>query len=861
MAIGAAFIAVVPVVITAYLLVGTAAEIGEDALQDQVRSHITSIRDSKKQQIEDYFDLVTNQIQHFSGDPTTIAMMQGFKLAFPSFLNEVTQDEGGVEEIEGPPDPTVMEEEFEDTAGIGGEQDLFRTLVEEYYTYDFAEEYEILNVERPPNMVRFLDENLTPNAIALQYYYIANNPNPLGTKEEFNAAQDPSTYTQLHRAYHPTIRDFMTRFEFEDVYLVDADTGNIVYSVLKQLDFATSLVDGPYVEAGIAQVFNEVNQATVINPDAISLVDFAPYEPAYRNQAAFIASPIFDGARKIGVAIFQLSIYPINDIMTYDRSWRADESGKTGEAIIVASDTTMRNDSRFLVEDREAYLQSIEITGLLSPDDIETIKKKDTSVGLQKMDNTGTRAAFSGVAGFDILPDYRGALVLSAYAPINVPGLNWAVFSNLEFDESFEQLEQLTAGIQEASYPIAAGILVFGIVLGFLLSLLVARPVQILATTMTKVAEGDFTARSDIRSKDELGSLSRTFNALLDERLTQLAKAERENEMLNNSIIELLKASFQLSQRDLTVQVPVTEDVTGPLADAINQMAQETSKVLVNVRDISQQVADASTEVKNQAENVSKTAEEERSVVATTMTELAAASEAMNKIAEVAQSCNEIAAEATRTTQIALETVTGTVNGMGEIRETIHETEKRIKRLGERSQEISGIVDIINNIAERTHVLALNASMQAAAAGEAGRGFSVVADEVQRLAESSRNATSQISALVKNIQVETNDTIATMDKTIGQVVDGSRLAERAGEQMKETQGTTANLTKVVEQIAMASQQQARISNELREHALSIQSTSEETGRQLDEQSMQTDRLVEYAQQLIESIGVFKLPTS
>jgi methyl-accepting chemotaxis protein len=331
--------------------------------------------------------------------------------------------------------------------------------------------------------------------------------------------------------------------------------------------------------------------------------------------------------------------------------------------------------------------------------------------------------------------------------------------------------------------------------------------------------------------------------------------------MLNNSIIELLKASFQLSQRDLTVQVPVTEDVTGPLADAINQMATETSKVLLNVRKISDEVGEASNRVKIQAHSVVKVAEAEREVVATTMTELAAASEAMNKIAEVAQSCNEIAAEATRSTQVALETVTSTINGMSEIRETIHETEKRIKRLGERSQEISGIVDIINNIAERTHVLALNASMQAAAAGEAGRGFSVVADEVQRLAESSRNATSQISALVKNIQVETNDTIATMDKTIEQVVDGSRLAERAGEQMKDTQDTTANLVKVVEQIAMASQQQARISNELREHALSIQSSSEETGRQLEEQVEETDRLVEYARQLIESVRVFTLPTA
>lgn len=231
----------------------------------------------------------------------------------------------------------------------------------------------------------------------------------------------------------------------------------------------------------------------------------------------------------------------------------------------------------------------------------------------------------------------------------------------------------------------------------------------------------------------------------------------------------------------------------------------------------------------------------------------------MSKIAEVAQSCNEIANQATNTTQTALETVNSTVKGMGEIRETIHETEKRIKRLGERSQEISSIVDLINNIAERTHVLALNASMQAAAAGDAGRGFSVVAEEVQRLAESSRNATSQISGLVRNIQMETNDTIATMDKSIGLVVEGSQLTELAGEQMTDTQKTTSNLVEVVEQIAMASRQQAGVSNELYERAKNIQESTQETGRELEQQTIQTKSLVNYSQQLIESIRVFKLP--
>ncbi|MFK5893448.1 MAG: methyl-accepting chemotaxis protein [Pseudomonadota bacterium] len=846
MLLGSAVLAVIPVVITTLLINNIAVSIGEQSLQSKSQSHISSIRDAKKQQIEDYFKLATDQLQFFSDEPTTVEMLKSFSSSFTAFASEASMD--NIEAEEGPPDPyeKIKElpiEEFKETVG-------------EYYLGDFKEEYEALNPDQTPNMTEILDR-LSPTTVALQYYYIANNPNPLGTKEEFLAAKDGSSYSDLHAKYHPSMVNFMERFVFEDIFLID-NKGDVVYSVLKHIDFGTSLKNGPYAATGLAQVYAALE--TSVAKDRVKLVDFAPYLPSYQRQAAFIGTPVFDGIEQIGTIIFQLPIDKINDIMTYDRAWRLDESGRTGETVIVATDGTMRNDSRAFVEDKENYLSLVEVMGTAS-DVTGEMEQKDTTVGLQTVDNPGTRAALAGVTGFDLFEDYKGKFVLSAFAPINVPGLSWAIFSNLEEDESLEQLEILKTGIEQGSIYIGMGVLIGGALLGFLFSIFFARPINHMESIVSRVAEGDFSARADIKTNDELATLGKAFNSLLDDRLSQLTKAEKENEMLNNSIIELLKASFQLSQRDLTVQVPVTQDVTGPLADAINQMASETSKVLRNVRNISDEVEIASNQVKTQAHNVSDVAEAEREVVSTTMAELAAASEAMNKIAEVAQSCNEIAAEASRTTQVALETVTGTVNGMSEIRETIHETEKRIKRLGERSQEISGIVDIINNIAERTHVLALNASMQAAAAGEAGRGFSVVADEVQRLAESSRNATSQISALVKNIQVETNDTIATMDKTIGQVVEGSRLAERAGEQMKETQGTTSNLVKVVEQIAMASQQQARISNELREHALSIQETSEETGRQLQEQTVQTDQLVEYAKQLIESVRVFKLPVA
>jgi methyl-accepting chemotaxis protein len=828
MFIGSAFLSVIPVVITALFTSQIASTLGQQALTEAAKSHITYIRDAKKTQIEDYFNRVFNQVQVYANAKTIIEAMRGFKNAYPKFKDEASH-------------PTLP----------------IKKALRDYYLNGFGEEYRILNNNEAPNMTERLNQ-LDDNSISLQYHYIAANPNPLGTKEEFFAASDASSYTRLHSHYHPYLHDIQTRFNFEDLYLVDADTGHIVYSVLKELDFATSLKKGPYAKTGLAQLFYKANQSRYGD---IVLVDFAPYLPFYDGQAAFIGAPIYaEGEQKLGILIFQISIDSINDIMTNRRVWRFDESGGTGEVYLVAADGTMRNDSRMLVENKEKYLFEVQQVGL--PDDLlNEIKLKDTSVGFQKVDNPGTRSAFSGVTGFDLYEDYRGEFVLSAFAPINVSGLQWAIFSTLQEEESLERLEALTAEITTGAIPIALLILLVGGVAGFFFFGRIAAPISHMEATVTKVAHGDFTARADIKTGDELETLSKTFNGLLDDRLTALAKAERENELLNNSIIELLKASFQLSQRDLTVQVPVTEDVTGPLADAINQMATETSKVLLNVRQVADEVEGASQHVKVQGDNVSKVAEAEREVVDSTMAELAAAAEAMNKIAEVAHSCNEIADQAIRSTDTALKTVNGTVDGIGDIRETIRETEKRIKRLGERAQEISSIVDLINNIAERTHVLALNASMQAAAAGDAGRGFSVVADEVQRLAESSRQATSQISALVKNIQVETNETIATMDKTIGQVVDGSQLAERAGEQMKDTQNTTSNLVQVVGQIAVASRQQAQISNDLRERASTIQLSTQETGRQLEEQTIQTERLVNFSKELIESVRVFKLPDS
>lgn len=381
-----------------------------------------------------------------------------------------------------------------------------------------------------------------------------------------------------------------------------------------------------------------------------------------------------------------------------------------------------------------------------------------------------------------------------------------------------------------------------------------------LQDTVLKVNEGDLTARAKLDRNDELGQLSNAFDQLLEERLASMALAEKESEKLNDSVIELIRAVGKLAQeKDLAVKIPVSEDITGAISDSLNLLAKETAKILSDVKTTSHQVANVSSLVKQQSDRVVSVANAERKEVITTAVMLEKSVKAMNGIARDAQGASKQADKTIENTKGALDTVLLSVEGINSIRNTISETEKRIKRLGERSQEISGIVSLINSIAERTHILALNASMHAASAGEAGRGFAVVADEVQRLAENAREATSEISTVVNNIRVETADTVMTMNEVISQVADGTKLAEKAGLSMKETQLATSELVRSVQHIASSSVDQVRINKQLFDRTKEILKSTEQTGREMMAQTKSTDSLVNFSEELVSVVSVFKLP--
>ncbi len=389
----------------------------------------------------------------------------------------------------------------------------------------------------------------------------------------------------------------------------------------------------------------------------------------------------------------------------------------------------------------------------------------------------------------------------------------------------------------------------------------VTTTVKSLQLAADKVRDGDPSALQDIASRDEVGDLGRTVNALLADRLAAQKKAENENESLNASVIGLLQAVFQLSDRDLTVRAQVSEDIIGTVASAINQFTDETGRTLTEVQTIAKQVENTAAEVRLQADVVEQTAKDERQSLSRMAGNLTLATEQLTQVASLSETSDKTAQEAGVATLAALVAVNGTVEGMDNLRGSISEMEKRFKRLGERSQEISTAVGLINTISERTHILALNASMQAATAGEAGRGFAVVAEEVQRLSDSSRQATAQISQLVGNIQSETSETLSTVNRLISDVVQQTALAKSAGEQMAQTQTITSQLVGLVKQIAAFSVQQRQLSVALQQSVLDINEGSEKASVAISRQTGNSATLADFSRRLTDAVSQFKVTPS
>lgn len=379
-----------------------------------------------------------------------------------------------------------------------------------------------------------------------------------------------------------------------------------------------------------------------------------------------------------------------------------------------------------------------------------------------------------------------------------------------------------------------------------------------LSSVFGQIGIGDFDARAKVLSTDELGRTAEYLNGMLDS-IRGLLQSQEERDQIQIAIQRLLEQVSTVAEGDLTTEAEVTADMTGAIADSFNYMIGELRALILGVTNTTLQVSTAAGQVLSTTNELAKGSESQLQQITDTTAAVDEMATSIHQVSENAASAAAVAEQALASAKEGADRVNQTINGMSSIRSQVQETAKRIKRLGESSQEIGEIVELIGDVADRTSILALNASIQAAAAGEAGRGFAVVATEVDRLAERAAEATKNIAALIRTIQSETNEAVSAMEETTRQVVQGSNMALDAGKSLDQIGNVANRLADLIQTISLAARQQARGSESI---AISMSNISDVTNQSTSgtrQAAVAIQGLAALADELRNSVSRFRLP--
>ncbi|MEZ5360612.1 MAG: methyl-accepting chemotaxis protein [Candidatus Zixiibacteriota bacterium] len=807
--------------ITVFLLVGIvpvgivgifSLNQSQTALQERAVDQLRSVRELKATQIEDYFQELRSQIITLSDDRMIVEAAKDFRTAFNLVKDEVNN---------GAPidDATV---------------DSYRSLLAQYYTQDYSEEYKSRNQGMAPRVDSYL-RNLDNESVILQYLYIRHNSNPLGSKDRLNSANDGSEWSRLHNTYHPSIRHFLSEFGYYDIFICDPQTGDIVYTVFKELDFTTSLKNGSFAQTGIGRVFQQANAAS--DPDFVAIDDFCPYGPSYEDQAGFIASPIFDGSEKVGVLIFQMPIDRINNVMVSGQRWKEIGLGESGESYVVGNDNRCRSNSRFLLEDKPNYLAALRDAGV-DNSVVNLIDAKNTSIGLQEVKSESVARARSGQTGVDVVKDYRGVPVLSAYEPLNIEGLDWVLLAEIDEAEAFHAVSTLRYAIIFLTLCIA-GIVTF---VGWYFARKISRPISNIAMVAEKVAIGDINHDIEVKSNDEIGVLGQSFRGLIAYMKEMSGAAES---IANNNLrVDIVPKS--------------TDDILG---NSFKKMLLNLNQMIGQLRNNATELVSASTEIASASEQMSKGAQtqtEQSMQVASAIEEMTAtiieSSKNANEARQASESTSSNAGDGSRI-------VGETISGMSRIAQSAQDSGKIIHELAQASDKIGEIIAVIDDIADQTNLLALNAAIEAARAGEQGRGFAVVADEVRKLAERTGKATGEITEMIKGIQSDSSRAVASMEEAGKLVEEGTTLADQAGNSLNTINTMSQQVSDMITRIATAADQQSAAAEEISKFMEQISSISRQTSAGAEQSASAAEELNRQAEGLREMVNVFQTKDS
>ena len=787
----------------------------ERVVFNKTTDQLAAIRSVKASQIEQLFQALEAEVASLAESQTVVSAVSEFQRSFRTAIDE----------------NDLKSQELQS----------LRDELHTFYATEFTEEYRRMNNGRTPN-VDLLVDPLSDEAVLMQYHYVRNNPNPIGKKALLDRAADQSSYSDQHEKYHPLLRGFMDRFRLSNILLIDAETGDVIYSCSKELDYATSLKNnGPHAKSGLGFAYKHALSAE--NSDDVSVLDFKPHQTSYEQPAMFLSAPVFDTSKRIGVIVFQVPINQVAAILE-DRTGL----GETGETLAVGFDHLLRNNSRFFKELPKS----------------DTLQQGSTILNSDlRVESTVTDSALAGDTGINAATDYRGTMTLTAWQPVSVhksedkkSEITWALLTKIDQAEVREPVTRLFF----AMLAIAALATIVVLISSYAMASNLTRQTDSISGMLNQIGMGDFEARAEVLSEDELGTVAMSLNAMCDNTLS-LIQTREERDRIQLAVQKLKEEVAIIASGDLTQEAEVTEDVTGGIAESINHMIFQLRTIITNLHETVNQVTISAGEIQKTTDHLSAGSEQQSRQITETSAAIEEMASSIQQVSQNTQKSATVANKARENAEQGTRAVQNTMDGMDRIRDQVQENAKRIKRLGESSQEVGEIVQLIGDIADRTSILALNASIQAAMAGDAGKGFAVVAEEVELLAERANHATKQIESLIKAIQRETSEAITAMEVCTQEVVSGSKLASEAGYTLGEIDSVSKELAELIESITEMTRQQAQTAEVLAESMNEISSVTRETALGTKHAALSIDNLAELSDALQSSVAAFRLPRS